>query len=1272
VTTIVVRRPPRRPAPDIPGGDLLIEAPPEIPHAAGTRWTTVLMALPMLTGTLAAALMFAGREGGSYSYVVGALFGVSSLAMLATSWGSYSASPRKADMMQARRDYLRHLAALRRRVRDTVAAQRRGLRYRHPEPGQLWSTVDSYRLWERRPTDGDFAVVRVGLGPQSLATPLQPQVTRPLEDLEPMTAGALRDFLDAYSVIPDLPVAVSLRGFTRIYLLGDGAAGLVRAMLAQLGVFHPPDDLLIAICAGAQHRERWEWAKWLPHALHPTTVDGVGRLRLISETGAALESVLGDILASRPRSDAPYPSGPHIVVVLDGADLTGATHLMAGGCPAGVTVLDLDGPPPKLPDRATLVMDVDRPGRRLHTLTGEQEGDVGVADSLSIVEAEVVARRLAPLRLADTGRAAELPGANEPDLATLLRIGDPDGYDAEHGWAARPDRHRLRVPIGQGTDGAPVVLDLKESAQDGMGPHGLLVGATGSGKSELLRTLVVGLAATHAPEALNFVLIDFKGGATFASLDRLPHTAAVITNLADALPMVDRMTEALSGELNRRQELLRRAGHVTSLREYDRARAGGAALAPLPVLLVICDEFSELLSAKPEFIDVFVQIGRLGRSLGVHLLLASQRLDEGRLRGLDTHLSYRIGLRTFSTLESRAVLGVADAFELPRAPGHGFLKYGTEPLARFKAAYVSGPYRTADPKADGAGRVRPYRTRPVPLAPVRQQTRTDSLLEILVGRLAGRGTAAHPVWLPPLSAPPALGDLLGPVGVDAVRGLTVRSPDLRGALTVPIALVDKPYEQRTDPLWLHLSGAAGHVAIVGGPRSGKSTVVSTLIAALALTHTPAEISCYCLDFGGGTLAALAALPHVGGIAGRQETAAVRRTVGEVATLLGQRENDRSSEHGHVFLVVDGWATLRAEYDDLEPVLTDLATRGLAYGVHLVVTASRWTDLRPGIRDLFGSRVELRLGDPTDSIAGRAAAHNVPERVPGHGLTADGRHCLVALPQLSTMDSIAAIARAVAAAWSGPSAPPVRLLPPLIAYLLIDVERDPARPWALPIGLAETDLRPVHVDFATEPHLLLFGDAECGKSSFLRALAATITRRFSPEQARIILVDYRRGLSGAVTTEHLIGYGTAAAQTRELIDSVTDHLDRRLADPAWTGPRCFVLVDDYDLVATGPSNPLAPLLDYLAQARDIGLHLVVARRSGGAGRALYEPVIQRLRELPSPGLVLSGDREEGQLLGPVRPGPLPPGRGWLVTRKEGVRLIQLAMPPDSPDPPDSVG
>ncbi|HEU4421306.1 MAG TPA: type VII secretion protein EccC, partial [Pilimelia sp.] len=320
MSTVVVRRPPRRPAPEIPTGELTVDAPPEIPQATGNRWQQLMMTLPMLGGGVAMAMMF-GRGGGTYAYVVGAMFGVSSLAMVATSWGSSSGMPKKAEMMTARREYLRHLAGLRRRVRETAAKQRAGLFYRHPDPGRLWSTVGSYRLWERRRGDSDFGVVRVAIGPQTLATPLVPPVTRPLEDLEPMTAGALRRFLDAYSVVPDLPVAMSLRGFARVYLRADPSLradqslrseadavssgtdtqALARAVIIQLATFHAPDDLVVAVCAGPERRAGWEWVKWLPHAQHPTRTDALGPVRLVTSTAADLEQLLDDVIANRPR-----------------------------------------------------------------------------------------------------------------------------------------------------------------------------------------------------------------------------------------------------------------------------------------------------------------------------------------------------------------------------------------------------------------------------------------------------------------------------------------------------------------------------------------------------------------------------------------------------------------------------------------------------------------------------------------------------------------------------------------------------------------------------------------------------------------------------------------------------------------------------------------------------------------------------------------------------------------------------------------------------------
>ena len=980
----------------------------------------------------------------------------------------------------------------------------------------------------------------------------------------------------------------------------------------------------------------------------------------------------------------------------------------------GVLLIDLAGNQP-LGDLATLRLRV----------TPEQmyRGDVkvGVPDTLSAPEAEALARQLAPLRPASDGPAADDALAATTTLTSLLGVADPLAIDLGELWRPRAPRDLLRVPLGCDAAGAPVELDIKESAQGGMGPHGLVIGATGSGKSELLRTLVLGLAMTHSPELLNFVLVDFKGGATFLGLDRLPHVSAVITNLADELPLVDRMRDALAGELVRRQELFRQAGNYASLRDYTAARAAGVLLAPVPALFVVLDEFSELLAAKPDFIELFVTIGRVGRSLGVHLLLASQRLEEGRLRGLETQLSYRIGLRTFSAQESRIVLGAPDAYELPAQPGNGFLKVDTSGMTRFKAAYVSGlaaarrdgngpeagrprmqpviavfgpayvPPQPAAPAGDGSAPGEHDTELTVPrlnLTPRPAAPRTaESLLDVVVGQLAGRGPAAHEIWLPPLDQAPALAALLPPLAVTP-RGLSTAGGEAQGMLRAVLGVIDRPFEQRRDPLWTDLSGAAGHVAVVGAPRSGKSTVLRTLVSSLALLHTPAEAQFYVLDFGGGTLSALSGLPHVGGVAPRSAADQVRRTVAELSALLEQRERSfadhgigtiaayrqlgaaASDGFGDVFLVVDGWLTLRQDYEDLEPAVTALAARGLGYGIHVVAAAGKWSEFRPAVRDLFGTRLELRLGDPYESEIGRAAAANVPADAPGRGLTRDGLHFLAAVPRLDngpdSQEATRELAAAVDQSWTGPRARAVRMLPPVLPAASLP----PATPGQVPFGLDERALAPVGADFAADPHFLVFGDTECGKSNLLRVLTAGIVGACREEQAKVMFIDYRRSLLDSAEVPHQIGYATSSVTATALLKEAREALLKRLPPPDlsptqlrardwWSGPDLFLIVDDYELVANA-ANPMTMLSELLPQARDIGLHVLLARSAGGAGRAMFEPVVQRMREMGSPGLVMSGSKDEGPLLGGVRPAALPAGRGYLVERRAGSRLVQTAL------------
>ncbi|GAB7043716.1 MULTISPECIES: type VII secretion protein EccCa [Catenuloplanes] len=1312
MSTVLFRRPPRRQGPQLPRGEVLLESPPELPEELPKGLGQLMMILPMLCGVGAMAFLYAGRQGGTLMWVAGGLFGVSMLGMAV---GQLGGNNDKAELNADRRDYMRYLAQVRKRTRRAAEQQRAATTWKHPESDALFSFAASRRMWERRVTEDDFGEVRVALGPQQLAVQIVTPETKPVEDLEPMSAIALRRFVKSHSVVPDLPIALSIRAFSRIVLRGDRepTLGLTRAMIGQLATFQAPDDLMIAVVAAPDRAASWDWTKWLPHAQHPRRNDAAGSRRMVFSTLLAAEQMLAEELASRPRfsPDAkPLTSLPHVLIVLDGGEVSANCQLY-GQALLGTTVVDLSGAVPRDAGRWLLCLDVSADS--VEVFRGKSSTHLGKPDRLTLVQAEALARQLSPYRLSQQSAAtSEEPLARSMELPDLLGIGDAAGVDVNQTWRERPHRDRLRIPVGLGPDGNVVELDFKESAHEGMGPHGLIIGATGSGKSELLRTIVGALAVTHSSAELNFVLVDFKGGATFASLDALPHTSAVITNLEDELPLVDRMKDALAGEMTRRQEVLRAAGNYVSRFDYEKARAAGEELDPMPSLLIICDEFSELLQQKPDFIDLFVMIGRLGRSLGVHLLLASQRLEEGKLRGLDTHLSYRIGLRTFSAVESRIVLGVPDAYELPNAPGHGYLKSDTSTMLRFRAAYVSGPYkppgRAVRSQAVVQRQILEYGTEFVPVPEISEQMimveeeeegigRQQSMLDVLIEQLQGRGPEAHKVWLEPLGVPPTIDAMLPPLTPDPVYGLSPAAWRNAAKLMVPVGIVDRPYEQRRDPLVADLSGAGGNVVIVGGPRSGKSTILRSLLMSLAVTHSPREVQFMCLDFGGGALRALDGLPHLSGVAGRRDGEAVRRTVAEVMSLIDEREArftamgiDSISTYrrrqangevpddlfGDLFLVVDGWGTLREDYEELEQTIMMLAQRGLGYGVHVVLTAARWSEVRIKMRDLLGTRLELRLGDANESEIDRRAAANVPERSPGRGLTRDKLHFLAAISRLDGKSQLDDLAEATAsaveqirAAWPHAPAPKVRLLPRLLPVAELNRMVDPSAP-GLPLGVNEASLAPVLLDTAGEPHLVIYGDAECGKTNLLRLIGRQITERFTPAQARIVIGDYRRGLLGAIEGDHLLDYSPSGEVFATNMKQIRGALQARIPGPDvtpqqlrdrswWRGPDLYVLVDDYDLVATGGSNPLSAITDLLPQARDIGLHLILARRVGGAARAGYEQVLQRLRELDTPTLLMSGNKEEGQIVGNLRPSPQPPGRGTLVRRRDGQNLIQTA-------------
>ncbi|MFB7504391.1 MULTISPECIES: type VII secretion protein EccCa [Streptomyces] len=1336
----------------MPEQNVALAAPPQkVKENQASNW--LYMLLPLLSSVSMAAYMV--TYGKPWMIALGVGFVCVSVGVTVL----VRTQSRNANVRARRRQhsrYVEYLTDIRRQARESAAAQRAVNAFLYPSPQRLWAiaTTAPRRIWERRPSDADFLRLRLGLGRGEPALRISlGKRGDPTAEYDPAAYRLAAKLTGDYATVNLQPAWIDLANTGVLSLLGpqERTGDLAGALLTQLAVLHAPDDVQVAALLTAEDRS-WSWVKWLPHARQPgragivpvvaTSLDGIAdvlqshvdRVRAErAERSGSLTGLRGDVKATR-----------HLVVVLDGylpeADWARlplvADLLSEAGAGTGIHVVCLVTKESEEPSRVDARARVDSDGNLtletrysalIHSVTD------AVADVCPPRMGGQVARALTPLRLSGEreqvlSRAVALPA--------MLGVDDLGVFDPTLLWREPDDEALLRAPIGVTGEGAPLVLDLKESALGGFGPHGLVVGATGSGKSELLRTLVTGLTMTHAPEQLSFVLVDFKGGATFAGVTELPHVAGLITNLADDLALVDRVRAALQGEQQRRQQMLRDAGNVDSVREYQILHAQGGTdingrpLEPMPYLVIVVDEFGELLTQRSDFIDLFVQIGRVGRSLGMHLLLATQRLEEGRLRGLDSHLSYRICLRTFSPQESRTVIGTPDAYRLPSIPGSAYFKVDESIYERFRVAHVSGAYQEKTGEAERAsGPVPdpvPFGLRTAEEAKAEETDETEPAvalsrpgpgqrteMQVAVAQLMVHGNPVHQVWLPPLPPAVELDSILGPVRSSAERGFHSQVWPSGGNLMFPVGVVDLPARQEQRAMMLDLSGPQGHLVVVGAPQSGKSTLLRSLMMSAMLTHTPDELQFLGIDFGGGTLMGLEPAPHVSGITTRHDEARTRRALSVVSQLVGERERlfqelriDSASDFrrirdenalpdgvngADVVLVIDNWAALRAGVEEAEEIVHDIAVRGLGVGVHLVITANRWGELRAGLRDNITGRLELRLNEPGESEISRPMARQLHAVPPGRGLVPPGNVFHGALPRLDGVASTdnltkaqAMVVNELATCWHGTSAAPLRVLAEHITPEELDRACATGLPGgtaglpigAVPIGIREFDLGPATLDLESHgPHFLVFGDSGAGKTTFLRSWMRGMAERRSAWDVRFIVVDYRRGLFGAVPEDYIGAQAGDADVAAAYVEQVVDKLKERMP-PAditprelkerswWSGPELYLVVDDYDLVAgsgTSGRGPLAAVNNYLVQAADIGFHVVLARRSGGIGRALTsDPLVSRMRELGSGGLILSGDPREGTVLADQRAQRLPPGRGILVSRHEGASLIQTVQ------------
>lgn len=1379
-----------RPTPEKPPvikpENIVLSTPLSIPPPEGKPWWLIVVGV-VVVGLLGGMVAMVFASGSHVFGGIGSIFplfmmvGIMMMMFRGMGGGQQQMSRPKLDAMRAQ--FMLMLDMLRETAQESADSMDANYRWFHPAPNTLAAAVGSPRMWERKPDGKDlnFGVVRVGVGmtrpevtwgePQNMPTDIE---------LEPVTGKALQEFGRYQSVVYNLPKMVSLLVEPWYALVGEReqVLGLMRAIICQLAFSHGPDHVQMIVVSS--DLDQWDWVKWLPHFGDSRRHDAAGNARMVYTSVREFAAEQAELFAGRgsftPRhasSSAQTPT-PHTVIIADVDDPQWEYVISAEGVD-GVTFFDLTGssmwtdiPERKLQFDKTGVIEALPRDRDTWMVIDDKAWFFALTDQVSIAEAEEFAQKLAQWRLAEAyeeiGQRVAHIGAR--DILSYYGIDDPGNIDFDSLWASRTDtmgRSRLRAPFGNRSDnGELLFLDMKSLDEGGDGPHGVMSGTTGSGKSTLVRTVIESLMLSHPPEELQFVLADLKGGSAVKPFAGVPHVSRIITDLEEDQALMERFLDALWGEIARRKAICDSAG-VDDAKEYNsvraRMRARGQDMAPLPMLVVVIDEFYEWFRIMPTAVDVLDSIGRQGRAYWIHLMMASQTI-ESRAEKLMENMGYRLVLKARTAGAAQAA-GVPNAVNLPAQAGLGYFRKSLEDIIRFQAEFLWRDYFQPGVSIDGEEApalvhsidyIRPqlFTNSFTPLEvsvagpdiePVVAQpngevlesddieggededeegVRTPKVGTVIIDQLRKIKFEPYRLWQPPLTQPVAIDDL-----VNRFLGRPWHKEYGSACnLVFPIGIIDRPYKHDQPPWTVDTSGPGANVLILGAGGSGKTTALQTLICSAALTHTPQQVQFYCLAYSSTALTTVSRIPHVGEVAGPTDPYGVRRTVAELLALVRERKRSflecgiASMEmfrrrkfggeagpvpddgFGDVYLVIDNYRALAEENEVLIEQVNVIINQGPSFGVHVVVTADRESELRPPVRSGFGSRIELRLAAVEDAKLVRSRfAKDVPVK-PGRGMVAvnyvrldsdpqAGLHTLVARPALgSTPDNVFECDSVVAAVsrLTSAQAPPVRRLPARfgveqVRELASRDTRQGVGAGGIAWAISELDLAPVYLNFAENSHLMVTGRRECGRTTTLATIMSEIGRLYAPgassapppapgrPSAQVWLVDPRRQLLTALGSDYverfaynldgvvaMMGELAAALAGREPPPGLS--AEELLSRSWWSGPEIFLIVDDIQQLPPGFDSPLHKAVPFVNRAADVGLHVIVTRTFGGWSSAGSDPMLRALHQANAPLLVMDADPDEGFIRGKMKGGPLPRGRGLLMAEDTGV-FVQVA-------------
>ena len=965
-----------------------------------------------------------------------------------------------------------------------------------PDPASVMRRVHlpSTELWQRRFSSYDFLSLHIGYGnyqwiPESedhSSVEQEKEVKKLLDNSKLRGAPILADISDA--------------GVIGIVGNREGALALARSLVMQSVTHCGPADLTLGVFFDRGKEDEWSWTSWLPHTRQSGSSTGGRWISCDRDQSTAMLKNLHQSIDGL--------LSPELLLLIDSEVLTEgrdapARELLGYGRHVNnynqrenihrVSGIVIASSTEQLPASCTVVIDVGEDAAATFTEPEKRRiiEDV-IIGGISLEDATITAHQLAQF----DDPELIIPGAGLPGLVRLPEltgIGTPPTAQKIINTWQKSTGYSTEIGVG---DQGVYTLDLVKD-----GPHGLVGGTTGSGKSEFLRSLVAGLAAHNDPTRLNFILIDFKGGAAFKACERLPHTIGTISNLDEQL--ANRALISLEAEMERRQRLFASVGEgVDNIIEYHATNPP----EPMPRLLLVIDEFAMLAKDFPDVLTSLVSIGAVGRTLGVHMILATQRPAGVVNNDILANTNLRVALRVQSKDDSSNVIEVPDAASIERSQmGRAYIKLGQTDITPIQTALVTGysgvverdPIEMRSTNIFGI----PSAPRALPKPKKTDTNDLDNLIDAIVeANHEQRYAPPRKVW------PEALGDNLPLNGFEKpLYGIDEPAPadgdtpivgTVQGS-TVFFGLADIPEDQVQVPAGWDTN--VSNMFLVGTPGSGTSTGLASMALTLCLNTPPDQFDMLVLDLGPGSLAPLKNLPHVSAYVGPGEGAKERQTR-FLRHLMVELERRRSNPANtrKLIILIDGYGTLRDEF--MEYTGTDylgafhrVYSEGPALGMHFMMATSRLKGIPAVVSDVTQQRWLFHLSDSYDYTTYRIRGTDIPAAVPGRCVDSDTiRQIQVAIPQMSLDDAV----QQVVQRWGMVDKPDViGQLPSLVHRSQLGVEPViGGENWIIPVGIAEHNLKPIAFELYEGESALIGGSPRSGKSTLLQAIADSVMKQ----------------------------------------------------------------------------------------------------------------------------------------------------------------------------------